>query len=243
VVLLPLLLAVGLMLIDKPLYSLPSLILGFLILAECLIGRNLDNENAEWLQAWGNREWQRAYELMAAKRSVQPVESVSEMHSLYQRVWSEVWLQRVFSTLFWFGLFGVEGAILYRLTLAVAGRPNTETTPAAERELVAFARQFVTGLDWLPARLLASTFIITGNLSYAFSRVLDNWIDYHLPAAELIALTAQQATHAASLPEEYSESFISLGALQVETLNDLLRRSLLIWVVGFALCTLMGWIW
>ncbi|HET8704764.1 MAG TPA: hypothetical protein VFM46_00570, partial [Pseudomonadales bacterium] len=112
VVLLPLLLAILFLLFDKTLYSLPSFILGLLILAEALLCRNLDKENAEWLKAWTNKEWQRAYELMAAKRKVPPLESVTQMQSLYLRVWGEVWLQQVFSTVFWFGLFGPEGAIL-----------------------------------------------------------------------------------------------------------------------------------
>ncbi len=242
VVVVPLILAILFLLFDKSLYSLPSFILGLLILVDCLLCRNLDAENSDWLKVWIGKEWQRAYEMIETKRAIAPLDSVSQIHAMYLRIWSEVWLQQVFSTVFWYGLFGPEGAVLYRLALAVAAQSSSDETPTSERELVAFARQFISGMDWLPARLLATTFIFTGNLSYAFSRVLDNWIDYNLTAGEVIAHTAQQATHVEPLPEEHSEQFISVGALQIETLHDVLRRSFLIWVVVFAVLTIVGWV-
>lgn len=86
---------------------------------------------------------------------------------------------RWFAPVFYFVLFGVVGAVLYR-GVAILARSERDS-----RYL-----KILAGLDWIPSRLLCLTFALTGDfLAVTQSRVVSRWLST-TPAAELLATAA-----------------------------------------------------
>lgn len=88
--------------------------------------------------------------------------------------------RHVFAPLFWFMVFGPAGALLYRLSAAVAvhwGRAGPLDDHALFGE---FARRAFQAIDWLPARLTAVTFAIVGDFEdavYCWRTQASQWVD------------------------------------------------------------------
>lgn len=86
---------------------------------------------------------------------------------------------RWFAPVFYFVLFGVVGAVLYR-GVAILARSERDS-----RYLTILA-----ALDWIPSRLLCLTFALTGDfLAVTQSRVVSGWLST-TSAAELLATAA-----------------------------------------------------
>lgn len=89
--------------------------------------------------------------------------------------------RHVFAPLFWFVLLGPGGAVLYRLGLGVAERWVRSGEPAEGTERFgAFAGQAFQALDWMPARLTATTFAIVGDFEdaiYCWRTQAGQWPD------------------------------------------------------------------
>lgn len=74
--------------------------------------------------------------------------------------------RHVFGTVAWFLVAGAPGAILYRLSAALAERWGARSD-AEFGAFGRFAEHCFIWLDWLPARLTAATFAIVGNFEDA----------------------------------------------------------------------------
>lgn len=75
----------------------------------------------------------------------------------------------VFGPLFWFLALGPAGAVLYRLGMAVEGEwtRTSGARPDVPSPFGEFARRAFQVLDWLPARMTATTFAIVGDFEDA----------------------------------------------------------------------------
>lgn len=78
--------------------------------------------------------------------------------------------RRVFGVLFWFVVLpGPCGAVLYRLACSLADTPGVRADEPGKpgQRPGAFAHRAFEALDWLPARLTALAFSVTGNFEDA----------------------------------------------------------------------------
>ncbi|MEW6164805.1 MAG: CobD/CbiB family protein [Pseudomonadota bacterium] len=78
--------------------------------------------------------------------------------------------RHVFAPLFWFMVFGPAGAVLYRLALGMWQAWADACGPGEDGrsgEFGCFAGQAFQALDWLPARLTATTFAVVGDFEDA----------------------------------------------------------------------------
>jgi adenosylcobinamide-phosphate synthase len=79
--------------------------------------------------------------------------------------------RHVFGTLFWFLVLpGPAGAVLYRLTVLLAGQWQGAAITPMGHQLAAFGRpvqRLLYSLDWIPVRLTALTFAIVGDFEDA----------------------------------------------------------------------------
>jgi len=161
--------------------------------------------------------------------------------------------ERWFAPLLWFALLGPLGAVVYRLTAHVEQRSEAG-------ELREAARLLRAALDWLPARLLAGMYILSGS----FEQGLNAWrqqeqvsVDIPREAPVSRALELEQANRdlllrvgrAALCAEEYSVTTeisetgeIEADASIVRSARGLVLRSLIAFVAIIALLTLGGWI-
>lgn len=93
--------------------------------------------------------------------------STEQPDALQQALISQIVIaanQRIFAVIFWFGLLGLPGALLYRLVSVSAEATEGSVIGAA-------ARTCQEVLDWIPVRLLTFLFALGGN----FTRVLACW--------------------------------------------------------------------
>lgn len=122
--------------------------------------------------------------------------------------------QRLFAVLFFFALLGPAGALAYRLLHLCRD--------SAARELVERALFL---LDWVPARLLAVAFTVTGDFIGSREALIDVLVEVDLPAGLVLQQVAERAEHSAEL--EAGDRIAAYSAL--------LSRSTAAWVVMLAL--------
>lgn len=136
--------------------------------------------------------------------------------------------ERIFAVIFWFVIFGPAGALLYRLTTQLSKQDGLNDS------LAAVAILFQAILTWVPARMLALGYALTGhfdgalqayrNRPYESDLALDNY--------DVLVNTGMGALRDQEATDEIS-SIISA--------KDLVMRSILIWIAVLALLTLGGW--
>jgi AmpE protein len=156
--------------------------------------------------------------------------SAAEVHVLVQRALLYEGFQRWFAVLFYFVVLGPAGAVAYRL-LQLAG----DDFGAQRRQLWLFYA------DWVPARLLAAAFSITGDFLGSRSALLNGMKDTSQPAQELLYTVASAALHfdAPSRPAG-QEGYDALAVSQNREIGSLLARSAACWVVVLSLVVLIS---
>lgn len=139
---------------------------------------------------------------------------------------------RLFAVLFWFALLGPLGAVLYR-SVAVLYQQRRE--PGEFGDSIAWLN---SALVWLPARLLAFGYALSGH----FDAAVDGWREAHrrLPQGSEGTLDVLAVTGAGALGVD-SETAGPNGVPRVRAAMRLVWRTLAIWLVVIALFTLAGW--
>lgn len=140
--------------------------------------------------------------------------------------------ERLFAVLFWFLLLGIPGALLYRLSALYAARQAQDAT----------ASRWLWLLEWLPVRATGFTFAIVGNFAGCYrawrqclmcrerstAKVLEDYLE-----GALGGIDASEC----SVGLEVAEGQRICGA-QLEGLQALLSRALLLWITAMALAIL-----
>ena len=151
---------------------------------------------------------------------------------------------RVFGVVFWFMILGPVGAWLFRVSDLMRRRAVFECGRVAESgdEVPGYgdAVQAVHGvLAWVPARLLAIGYALSGSFESARS----NWRAYYLTCADkffvvndrVVACVGRGALGESGPSDEPMEVFATRSALRLVT------RTLIIWLFFIAILTLVGW--
>ncbi|PLW82962.1 hypothetical protein CWI75_05880 [Kineobactrum sediminis] len=132
--------------------------------------------------------------------------------------------QRWFAVVFFFFLLGPAAALGYRL-LQLYRETNREG-PVLRLLLV---------LDWVPARLLAATFVLTGDFVRSRDALVAMVGDASVAAGQLL-----QSVGVAAAAPVTRESPLLQAAEDVDALSGLLRRSGVAWVLAAALFAILG---
>ncbi|CAD5107961.1 regulatory signaling modulator protein AmpE [Zestomonas carbonaria] len=134
--------------------------------------------------------------------------------------------QSFFAVIFWYALLGPMAALAYRLlalTCEYAQQPALH-----ERAL-----QVRHALDWLPVRVLATSFALVGNFMAVTRVVLHELLNWDISAARLVEKAGRASD---DLPEpEPGEA----GVASLDALWQLLVRAAVLWYAAFALWTLL----
>ena len=153
-------------------------------------------------------------------------------------------VERLFSVIFWFVLLGPLGAVLYRLTWLI----QTHPAPGwAEDQAFHHAAERLQGiLDWLPVRLLAIGYALTGS----FEEAIHEWRDHENTTSADIGKTNQTILRYAGYGAIHLDRFEiavtegeepRLETTAIRAARGLVLRSLLAWVIVIALVSLAGW--
>ncbi|MEW7977931.1 MAG: regulatory signaling modulator protein AmpE [Candidatus Sedimenticola endophacoides] len=143
---------------------------------------------------------------------------------------------RLFSVLFWFILLGPLGTALYRLSRCL----HDVLRQARQHEGQYMFERLIYLLEWLPARLTALTYAISGS----FEDAMRNWRrraggplaaqnDEILAAAGMGALFQDEALHEEQLPPPATQAEAALG---------MVWRALLVWLGLLAFTLLAQWL-
>ncbi len=166
-------------------------------------------------------------ELGWAASQNEPV-SAREVHALVQRCFIYEGYQRWFAVLFYFVLLGPAGALAYRLLQLC--RDDFEA-PQTER--------WIFLADWIPARLLAAAFTLTGDFVRSRDTVLHGLSDASARISQLLYSvgTAALGDAPAEFPDDLA--FGQAAAAQNKETGSLLSRSAAAWVAVLSVAVLL----
>ena len=136
--------------------------------------------------------------------------------------------ERIFAVIFWFVIMGPAGAILYRLATSVSKQDdiNERIKPASIL--------FQGVLTWVPARMLALGYALTGHFDGAMQAYKNRPYesDIALENYDVLVNTGMGALRDHEMTDEISG---------ITSARNLVLRSILIWIAVLALLTLGGW--
>ena len=137
--------------------------------------------------------------------------------------------ERIFAVIFWFVIIGPAGAVLYRLTT------NLSKQHGLDDSLAAVSILFQAVLTWLPARMLALGYALTGHFDGALQAYRNRPYepDLALDNYDVLVNTGMGALRDHEATDEISS---------IITAKNLVTRSILIWIAVLALLTLGGWL-
>ncbi len=140
---------------------------------------------------------------------------------------------RLFAVLFWFVVLGPVGAVMYR-SVVVMYRERLE--PGDYGEAIEWAYSV---LVWLPARLLALGYALSGH----FDAAIEGWRAAHreMPRGSAGSCEVLASTGEGALGLSDGSTVIEGVASPVRAAMRLVWRTLTIWVVALSLLTLVGW--
>ena len=152
--------------------------------------------------------------------------------------------ERVLAVLFWFCVLGPIGAALYRLSSVLR---NLSSKEHEENEFAQAAQRLHAILDWVPARLSALGYAVTGSFVDAVANwrsSASNWAGRWEDSSVGVLLAS--GTGALQLDIEHLvnvglESDVQVEVAQVKSAQALVWRTLVVWVLITALMTLAGW--
>lgn len=133
--------------------------------------------------------------------------------------------QRWFAVFFYFLLLGPAGALAYRMLQLSAG--NSPTAGAA-----------LFYVDWVPGRLAAAAFVITGNFVESADELYEGFRHPQQSTPELLYSVAMAATGQDREPLP-RDNFGDFAARQNEAFLALIRRSAVCWVVVISVLVLL----
>jgi len=136
--------------------------------------------------------------------------------------------ERIFSVIFWFVLLGPFGALLYRLTSQISKQQE-------HNQLAEFAEYIQGIMAFLPSRMLASGYALTGNFDAAYHAYKGRIRSSNISNSNYDVLVS--TGFGAMKNMEMQDEIAAIHAAQA-----LVMRSVMVWVAILALLTLGGWL-
>ena len=226
-------------LFESLLFGLLSLALFVVVLLYCLGRGDFNVSIQRYLAAWSEGDFEAAYDKALGIGDFSQSDAINDHLSLHDHVRVAIiydGYQRWFAAVFWFLVLGPCGALGYRLSYLCA---RSDDMVDADRQL---ALRFVHYLDWIPARLLAIAFALTGNFVQGFNRCGQRLLD-NMPIPELLdqcALAAISSDREQQARPTDWEHFVSFGREEIGAVQGLLNRSVICWLIVVALLALAG---
>ena len=175
--------------------------------------------------AWRRGDGQAAYHVVERDLELQPEEGAELLQQVQGHLLWQAY-QSFFAVIFWYLLLGPVAALAYRLLALCAEHAEQ---PALRERAVQLRHAF----DWLPARVLASSFALVGNFVAVSRALLHELLSWDISAAQLVIKAGRAA---GEMPAPV------LGEAGVDTLDQLwqlLIRAAVVWYAGYALWVLL----
>ncbi len=203
-------------------------LLTVVILLYCLGPEDLDDQVKALIAAIrGSNDGEANRIAQALGRSTQPVSPETRGHTAVESILTG-FPERVFGVLLWFLILGPIGAVLFRFS-AELYRYATQ----ASSGLRDWAGRVYSVLAWLPARIVALGYALSGSLTGAFEnwRVLDT-----LPLDQNDAALRESGTGALQLSPEAGE------VERITAAQGLVTRTLIVLLAVLTVLYVIAWI-
>lgn len=214
---------------------------------------NFNEAMSGYLRGWyqGDMEAARA----AAEPLLKPEDAaeaslVADPQTLHQLVFRAAAyraFERLFAVLFWFLLLGIPGAILYRLsrlatdTLAHGEPAGQAPAAAADRDLAA---RWLWLVEWLPVRAVGFTLAIVGNFAGCYRVWREHLTCRESRTEDILENYLEGALGGIDSSECSAGAMVSEGqrlcGAELEAMQAVLSRALLMWLTVMALAVLFG---
>lgn len=242
-ILAPLLLAVGILqaMLNDILGGVPELVFATLVLFFCLGPRDLRRQVQAFIDAWDTGDEENAKAIASEFISAQSLQTQSSYgHAVASGILKQAYL-RTFSVIFWFIILGPLGAVLYRSSYTLR-----QTLPGMDDPGFDFGNgvdRLLEILDWIPVRITAFTYALSGNFPAATHRWWNSDEtddDTGRSAEDILDLAGYGALNLDNTLDE-DEDEIS-PALTSDMAMAMVLRSLTIWLGLLALITVTSWL-
>ncbi|MFV8784398.1 regulatory signaling modulator protein AmpE [Microbulbifer sp. SA54] len=216
---------------------------------------NFNDSISNYLRAWYQGDLEAAFLIAEPLLKGMDAGQVTDARTLHQLVFRAAAyraFERLFAVLFWFLIAGVPGALLYRLSqLYVQGdKPESEAEggPEAVSSIegadVQLARQWLWLVEWVPVRVLGFTLAIVGNFAGCYRAWREHLTCKQSGSAEVLEYYLEGALGGIDASECSAGAAVSEGqrvcGAEVEALQALLARALLMWLTVLALYVIFG---
>ena len=207
-------------------FNIPGFIFGIIIFIYCLGPACLSSEIEAYLHArnLGDEDEALHYAgtITDSAASTSPDQQTSEVTRAILNIANE----RIFATIFWFVILGPIGAMLYRLISELSKQIDFG-------DLAEFSEFIHAIMAWIPARMLAAGYALTGNFDGAYHAYKDR-------------------CHSSDFSHSNNEVLVStgLGAMQnlatggelasIYAAQALVMRAIIVWISILAVLTLGG---
>lgn len=247
---LPALVIVVLLLVQGALLGVVTLALHVGLLLLMFEQQSLRRVSTAYLDRWRAGNYHGAFLLLQERWPALALDNATQrqaVHEQFCRYLIGSAFERLFAVVFWYLVLGPAAALLYHVTVLYRQHCASERDTQAGR----FIQRLIHILEWVPARLLALSFCLTGDFVAAFSRLRELWRDAELSAVELVLACALAAVDTAQrtlfvkeseqgdavdtvlVPADDAGDFALTSvraAQQAEDLLGLLQRSQFLWV-------------
>ncbi|GAB2895110.1 regulatory signaling modulator protein AmpE [Microbulbifer echini] len=217
--------------------GLGVLLLGIPLLLYCLGRGNFNDILSTYLRSWYRGDLKGAAE--AARPLLREIhEGAGEGARLHEQVFrgaAYCAFERLFAVLFWFILLGIPGALLFRLSALYAERAR-----GTEREIS--AARWLWLLEWVPVRVMGLSFAIVGNFAGCYRAWRQCLMCRERDTAQVLEAYLEGALGGINANEcRFSDDISQVqrqSGAEIEGLQALLSRSLLLWITVLALTVL-----
>lgn len=209
--------------------------LGLLLLIYCVGPANLTDQARAFIGAVERNDTEAAVWYAQQMATGQPLPNQPEQ--LCHHVTQTLLIQqndRLLAVIFWFIVLGPVGAILYRCASQLRLQTRDDGT-----EFASLARQFHHFLAWLPARLTALSYALSGSLT----DTINNWRNVASAGNPLWSDTNDRLLAHTGMGALMLRDSVINGddcTSQTEQALALINRALIIWVCVIAVMTIAG---
>ena len=223
-------------LIEDMFWGLPAIALEILLLLYILSHADFDRHVTQYQKDLASGDVQGAYRCAEQYLSVPEIELSEELAQMHDQVCHTIlhrWFEFFFIMVFWFLVLGVPGLLLTWFSLQYS-----QLVLCGEK-----AWRPLHWLEWLPARFLGLTFALAGNFVRAISVWKKSLWKLRAPADDVlyhIALASLSSRDDEDKELRNAEVDAQVACDQMTDIQSLHRRSASIWLVIFAVVTIVG---
>ena len=224
---LPILLLLSIqILLNNFLFSVPAFVFGVIVFIYCLGPVCLSTDIEAYIHARTIGDEDEAMHYAGTITDSSASSSPDQQTSDVTRAILHIANERIFSTIFWFIILGPFGAMLYRLISELSKQIEFD-------ELADFSEFIHSIMAWVPARMLAAGYALTGNFDGAYHAYKDraHSTDYSQSNAEVLISTGLGAMQNLDMEDELAS---------VHASQALVMRAVIVWVGILAVLTLGG---